>query len=438
MKVLWLCHFSNPKVRKKIQLSYNIINDFISKYVFGSSNVYTDFAQWITNGIEEFEKFDDVEMHVISPHRGMKKKIESFQLNRIKYYFYKPDDNLLLRGLRKLTNRYETGYRGNRKNTRELIDQIKPDIIHMYGVENPYYSITALDIDIKKYPFFVSLQTLMSEDNFKKKQRGSKRQYDFRVSIEKKILSNVCYIGSSIEEYRKFVWNNINPHVVFFNTYLAIAEETNINSTTKKYDFVYFAANISKAADLAVEAFAIASKKYSNITLNIIGGTPQPYSNNLKARITELGLEGNVFFSGRLATHNDVLNQIKLSKYALLPLRIDIISGTIREAMFSGLPVISTITLGTPSLNKKRQSVLLSKQDDHQAMAENMILLVENPKLALRLSKNGLKTVQEEYNNKKEMQELVNVYSAIINHHKNGVKIPSELGTKNPNKCYAK
>ena len=439
MKVVWICHFSNPEIREKLDLSNNFVERLIRKFFIGSSNIYSDFAQWISNAIKAFEEFHHVELHVISPHYGIVKRIHSFQLKGVNYYFFKPDDDFIIKKIsKKILNSVKSNYKQNRSVINELIKLINPDIIHMYGAENPYYSISALDIDTVKYPFFVSLQTLMSEDDFMNNYKIGKKQYDFRTTIERRILSNISYIGSTVQNYRVFIWNYINPFAVFFNTYLALEEEFDKKEYSKKYDFVYFAANISKAADLAIEAFAIAQKKYPELTLNIIGHTPQPFTDNLKSRIKELEIENNVVFSGRLATHKDVLNQIQYSKYALLPLKIDFISGTIREAMFSGIPVVSTITSGTPLLNEKRQSILLSTTGDNFALAENMIKLIENSNLALFLSENGLITVRELYNNRKEMEELVEVYRAIINHQKYGTEIPKELGSSNPNKIYAK
>ena len=49
--------------------------------------------------------------------------------------------------------------------------------------------------------------------------------------------------------------------------------------------------------------------------------------------------------------------------------------------MAYGLPVITTITPGTPKLNDNRESVLLSPIGNHQAMADNMIKLLENKDL---------------------------------------------------------
>ena len=434
IRVLWLCYFSNSEIREKLRTKTSFLEVIARKILGMEKNKTADFAQWITNGIKEFEKFTNVELHVVSPQYGLSVKKTSFQHNGIHYYFYKPDDSFVIKFFRKLFNNYESDYNGNRKLTKEFINQIQPDIIHMYGAENYYYSITGIDIDTDKYPFMVSLQTLTTDPDFKSKDVITPRLYEFRSKIECAVLSNVKYIGSKVPKYREIVWQTINRNAFFLNTTLAVAENIPDSKERKKFDFVYFSASIHKAADFAIEAFAIACEKYPDLTLNIIGGTPEPFTQNLKTRINELSIERNVFFSGKLPTHDDVLKQIQLAKYALLPLKIDFISGTIREAMFAGLPVVTTVTDGTPTLNEKRKSVLLSEQGDFKAMAENIIRLVESPALAKELAENGLLTVQERWNNEKDMLELVEAYKAILNHHHKGIPIPDEIGTQKPTK----
>ncbi len=432
IKVLWLCYFSNSEVRERLRPKASFLEVMARRILGMEKNKMADFAQWITSGIKEFEKFKNIELHVVSPQYGISEKKMSFQQNGIHYNFYKPDDSFVIKFFRKLFRKYETDYKGNRKVTKEFINQIQPDIIHMYGAENYYYSITGLDIDINKYPFMVSMQTLTSDLDFKSKDLITPRLYDFRAKIESVVLSRVKYIGSKVPKYREIVWQNINKNAYFLNTTLAVAENIPDCKESKKFDFVSFSASIHKAADFAIEAFAIACRKYPDITLNIIGGTPEPFTNRLKARINELGIERNVFFSGKLPTHNDVLKQIQLARFALLPLKIDFISGTIREAMFAGLPVVTTVTHGTPTLNEKRISVLLSEQGDFQTMADNIIRLIESPALVKELTDNGLLTVHERWNNEKDMLQLVEAYKAILNHHHNGIPIPHEIGTQNP------
>ena len=135
-------------------------------------------------------------------------------------------------------------YKGSRKIVKELINKVNPDVIHMYGAENPYYSITALDIDIAKYPFQVTLQTLMSDPEFKTKPKSSLFQYNYNANIEREILGKVKYIGSSVPKYRDITWTSINPNAIFFESGLAVAEKIVHYDVEKIYDFVYFAASI--------------------------------------------------------------------------------------------------------------------------------------------------------------------------------------------------
>src|SRR5690606_25191876 len=126
--------------------------------------------------------------------------------------------------IKKLFKQTSSVYKGNRKIVKGLIKKIDPDLIHLFGAENPDYSISALDIDVSKIPFVVSLQTLMSDPDFKAKYPISLVEYQHRSEIEREILKKTKYIGSSVAMYRNLIWESINPNVLFLNTSLALAE----------------------------------------------------------------------------------------------------------------------------------------------------------------------------------------------------------------------
>jgi glycosyltransferase involved in cell wall biosynthesis len=274
----------------------------------------------------------------------------------------------------------------------------------------------------------------MNHPDFQQKYRiSSQKSPDFLDKVEKKVIFHSKYIGSSSIKYREFIWNNINAEAIFTKTFIATVPNIPLIENKKKFDFVYFAASISKAADFAVEAFALVCKRHPELTLNIVGEMPNPFTQILKARIKELDIEHNVIFSGKLKTNDDVFKQVQLAKIALLPQKISNAPGTIREAMFCGLPVVTKATPDTIVLNEKRESVLLSEPDNHQAMANNMIKLIKSPDLARIIAENGLKTARERWNNKEIMLELIAAYRAIIDHHQNVIPIPDEIGAVNPN-----
>ncbi|MBQ3190976.1 MAG: glycosyltransferase family 4 protein [Bacteroides sp] len=429
IKVVWICGFSNLKIRDHLQFEKYTLNILLRKLFKKNCNV-SDYGVWNTNAIKEFENFNDIELHVISRHKFLSKKVQAFKLNNIYYHFYKPEDESICAGIRKKIqrNKYYSSYDKNSRIINEIINQINPDIVHLIGAENPQYSSSVLQLD-KKYPLLVSLQTLMADPEFYNNYPISKEIYDYRCRIEASVLKKATYICTIGKKFQDIILNEISSEAKFLKIKLAVGEEINKcnNQTNKSFDFVYFALNINKAADYAIESFAIAHQRHNGITLNIVGEYDLSYKEKLDKRIKELGIENNVFFSGKLPLHEDVLMQIQKSKVALLPLKIDIISGTIREAMANGIPVVTTITPGTPLLNKDRKSVLLSPIGDHNAMANNMIRVLKDEILAKELIQNSFITVSERYDNKKAMSDWFRAYRAIFYNIKDNTPIPNDL-----------
>lgn len=427
LKVVMLCHFSNALTRKHIKYGSGFLESIVRLFLH-KPLLQVDFAQWNTNAIKEFEKFtDEVELHVISPGYHMCSKETIFIENGIHYYFFKDEQTIFTLFKNKILKSYKDSYSKNRNYISKKIFKIKPDIVYIIGAENPNYSLAALDIP-RTIPLMVQLQTLMSKPNFEKKYPISHEEYLYRSYLEKEVIKRADYIGSSVRKTREIIIEKIKPNAIFFNAKLAVGEKIYIDNCEKKYDFVYFSANINKAFDLALEGFALAHKKYPNISLLVVGDYSVDYKNKVDSRIKELGLEQMITFTGRLLTHDNVIEKIREAKFGLIPLKVDVVSGTIREAMANGLPVVTTITIaGTPMLNEKRDTVLLSEIGDHQALADNMIRLIENPTLVEMLRNNGYLCVQELYSNESIVLRQVKSLLAAVNNFKNGTPIPENL-----------
>ena len=92
LKITWICHFSNNEIRERLPLSEKKLLKCI-KFLLGRENKhsYNDFAPWVTNLIKEFEKFDDIELHIIAPFVGLKYFTSEFEINGVFYHFFKPD-----------------------------------------------------------------------------------------------------------------------------------------------------------------------------------------------------------------------------------------------------------------------------------------------------------------------------------------------------------
>lgn len=430
IKVVWLCCFSNAFVHERLALRQDYLLQVIKRLTH--KPVTTDvpeFANWITNGIKEFESINDVELHIVSPYPFLKDIIQEFESNGIYYHFFQDEENTLQTSLYKHIFRPSNyKYRRNRLIVKRIINGIKPDIIHLFGAENPNCSLGILE-DFRPAITIVQLQTLLHDPVFLERNQIDRKSYAYRASIEKKIILKADYLATPAKKYRKIIVDRINPNAHFLNLGLPLKEKVEKQDIEKQFDFVYFAANINKAADLAIEAFGLAYQQNHSITMDIVGGYDKTTMRSLDTIMLKYGVKDAITFEGMLPTHDDVLMQIKKSRFALLPLKVDLVSGTIREAMSNGLPVITTDTgeLGTQQLNKKRLNVLLSPIGNHQALANNMLRLLIDTELADQLCNNALQTRSEVKTNEEVARKYLEVYKACLSFSRENEQIPPEL-----------
>ncbi len=422
IKVVWICQVSNAEIRKHLFLEKPIWRDIKG---FLKGRLYriggTDYAQWNTNAIDEFRSIMEVELHVIFTHPNMRKKEVIFEENGIHFYAESMSDNSLFHSIMRKIKKGDVPYSSWRRIS-SLVKSISPDIIHMMGAENPQYSLSIFSLP-HNIPVLIQLQTMLNAPDVDITDSGLR----FQKQCEYKVIQRADYIGLSVPQFAAPI-RSLRNNAVIVDTHLMIAERANYSDCEKQFDFVYFANAIGKAVDLAIEAFAIAYQKHPEITLDIIGGASDAELVSIKCRLEELNCLNAVTIEGKLPTHEDVICQIRKSRYALLPLKIDVVSGTVREAMWNGLPIVTTITSGTPTLNSKRESVLLSSVGDHEGLASNMCKLLDNPQLGLSLRKNASITVEEMYGNNNECAKVwVSAYKACIDNFTSGIPIPKEL-----------
>lgn len=413
IKVAWVCHFSNAKIREfaaiKIPLTERILR---RRSAFNS-----DFAQWNTNAINEIVKYPEFELHVICPVPFLRKKIQEIKDNNVTYHFFRDERmSIQYRFCHYIAKVKNPNYLTNRKRISKIIKIVKPDIVHVIGAENGYYAKVVLDIE-SSIPTIVQLQTLVNDPAFENGYFLDKDTYKITCNSEAEILAKASYIGTTITKYQNIIKERINQNAKFIPIKLAIGPKMSKENLPKYYDCVYFAANIEKSSDLAIEAFVRAKRAIPTLSMVVIGN----YSNNFKQRLEDILRKNNsldsVRFLGRLPFYSDVLSHVQHARCALLPLKVDYMSSTIRESMALSIPTLSTITDGTPTLNDKRPSILLSETGDHNKLANNLVKLLSDSSLYKEFQENGYKTIEEMYSNKTIIESWIHQYKQIIKNH---------------------
>lgn len=142
----------------------------------------------------------------------------------------------------------------------------------------------------------------------------------------------------------------------------------------------------------AIRAFKQILKEFPDATLTVAGTGPEQAS--LQALVNELAIEDRVNFTGRVDTQQ-MPALYQSAQVMLNPSRVDNMPNSILEALASGVPVVSTDVGGIPFLVEHEKTALLVPAENHQAMAAEIIRVLQDQQLSNKLSRAGLEYVQQ-------------------------------------------
>lgn len=426
LKIVWLCSLSNEKTRKHLTIKFSWSERILFK-ILGRTLDSSDSAIWNTNAIEEFEKIDEVDLHIVSPVRNLSTKYAEYQENGINYHFFRDENSSLFRKIiRFLFTQYSSEFKINRRKIRFLLNKIHPDLVHVIGAENPQYSLGLYEVP-ENTPTILQLQALL--DSTKDVVKGKRcLEYSYKGEIERNLIKHTDFVITKAVPFFNHIRNNIKCNVPILNGTLAMAQKINLEPCEKEYDFVHYASQLSesKATDVSIKAFGEAYRQNSRLKLDIIGSCSPQFKKELDEIIDSYNMRDAVIFEGRLKTHDDVIKQIRKARFALLPLKISLVPNTLHEAMANGLPLITTETPGTIALNDKNECALISMQDDFLDIASKMLKLLNDADLAERLMMNAAEYEYNRDNNRNICMYWVELYKVCIANKRNGDKIPEK------------
>lgn len=424
MKVAMICHFSNTEVRSHLDLDnrklYGAVRRLLGMPVKGLG--YGDIAPWDTDTIRFLNNRDDIELTVISAHRGLKKSVVDYTDNGVHYFFVKCDIATMLKRIIPVDSLWR------RMNpmvgaVKRIINNFYPDLVVLMGAENAYYSSSVLGI--KDFPVYVLCQTIYNNP-----ERSLYGKMDSKnASTELEIIRKHRYFGVYCKKHFDLL-RKLAPHATIFK--FGFPTEGKLLRPTpyeKKYDFVNFAHGMSvkKGYTDAIEATAIVKKRYPHVLLNLVGSCDDETKQMFVDMVDKLELQDNVVFTPFFEKQSDMFLHIQKSRFALLPCKMDNVSGTMMQAMQLGLPIVVYKTTGTPAFNKEKECALIAEHCNVEDLAAKMIILMDNPEKAEMLCKNAREyQVKIAEKAKKNGERLVENFKAVIANFKENIPIPND------------
>jgi glycosyltransferase involved in cell wall biosynthesis len=164
-----------------------------------------------------------------------------------------------------------------------------------------------------------------------------------------------------------------------------------------------------KGFDVLINACAILRDRGFAFTCDIIGGGPLEEA--LTRLIAERGLEGHVRLLGP-RSQDEVRRELARSQIFALACQPDSEGGSdnlptvIAEAMFTGLPCISTELAGVPEMIDNEKNGLLIPPRNVCALVDGLERLIMNREFADRLAQAGLESAKEKFSIEKTVGEL--------------------------------
>lgn len=319
-----------------------------------------------------------------------------------------------------------------------IIENFKPDIIQLFGLETPFGSILR---NFTEIPIVVHIQGICSAIDAKWFPLGfSRMKVWWYSSLKEKITRK-----TSNDIYKRFIKQSAieRANYKIYNYYLGRTEwdyaVTRILSPASKYyqcnevlrpEFYQgvwkFAENnktvistimngeIYKGFDTILQT-AIILKQYNlDFEWNIYGVDEDFSLKRVFEKCVHSKFGGNnIYFKGK-KNANELVTALLASTLYVHPSHIDNSPNALCEAMLLGIPCIANYVGGVPSLIKNGITGFLVPDFDVYHMAYIIMHLLNNKKQMNLISLNARKVALERHNKKDILMQLDDIYTEVL------------------------
>lgn len=270
----------------------------------------------------------------------------------------------------------------------------------------------------------------------KLKKLGKKVIFDAHEDVPNQLLSKpylnkpLRYILSKLFEYYEkwtlpkfnflitatpFICNKllkINSNTININNFPINSEVSNSIIDRKKNEIVYVGV-ISKIR--GIEEIVTSLRYTSNIRLNLVGRfNEETFEKKIKknsqwSKVNELG-----FLKKESVDKVYTCSKIAIVTFLPFPNHINSHPNKLFEYMNAGLPIIASNFQLWREIVEVNNCGICVDPENPEAIGEAIQYLINNPKLARQMGKNGLKLVKQKFNWAIEEKKLYGVYEQIL------------------------
>jgi glycosyltransferase involved in cell wall biosynthesis len=186
-------------------------------------------------------------------------------------------------------------------------------------------------------------------------------------------------------------------------------ETTNVLVTIEKHcKLIAVLANMYsrvKGHACLIDAARAVCQADSSARFLLIGDGPE--RGRLEAQVRDAGLVNNVMFLGR---RTDVPELLACCDLSVLPSESEGFPNALLESMSAGLPVVATAVGGSKEIVENGKNGLLVPPGSPEKLAEAVLLLLQDSRLAKRLAQAGQNDMQKYFSFDRLIDELEQLY----------------------------
>jgi glycosyltransferase involved in cell wall biosynthesis len=387
---------------------------------------------WIESLEAKITQIPDLRLGIV--FKWAEAQVSPFTIEKTKYYpVYKP----LPKGkLSKIVHRWKhkTAYEENIPIYLDIIEEFKPDVIHIFGTEDdfglviPKLSIPCIihiqgNLTVYSHKWYSGMSSIdvLRHSKLSMLLKGNGLLHEYQVykkeaERERKIFQG-CHFFAGRTDWDRRIALSLAPAATYFHCEEMLRKEFYVNQWTSPsatdYSIVTtIRKNIYKGLETILECKKILQKSFPQLQIQWkVAGIKNgdELVSLAESKYKEKFENNNILLLGRLDV-NQLITEMLSANLFIHPSHIDNSPNSLCEAMILGMPVISTYAGGIPSLLDDRKEGILVQDGDPYALCGAIIELIRDKDYAATLGKNARTRAIARHNDQGIVDSLLNIY----------------------------
>ena len=328
------------------------------------------------------------DIHVISLGKG--------EYNGVKVHSLDIEDNVM----KGKSEKGKVGYLKKIKKVKELINEIKPEILHAhyassYGLLGALanyhpYIISVWGSDVYDFPIKSPIHKMIIKYNLKKADYILSTSNVMKKETEKYTNKEIKVTPFGVD-INKFYPNKVESDEIIIGT---------IKTLEEKYGVQYL-----------VKAFKQVKEENKDLDIKLRIGGKGSQEDYLKNLCRELNIENDVTFLG-FVKPDDVIKEFQRFDISVFPSTLDSESFGVAavESEACGTPVIVSNVGGLMESTKPNETSLVVEKKSVEDLAEKLNILVRDKDLRIKMGKAARKFVEDNYSLEKNFEYINKIY----------------------------